>query len=273
MNFRSDALGKQTSISVILPEQGEIPENGWKTLTLLHGWGGNHTTWLEQSSIARYAAKRQIAVIMPDVGHSYCNDMVYGDKYLTYLTEDLPKVCNRFFRTSLQREDNYIAGSSMGGCGALTVGLTRPDLYAGIIVLSATNFPVDSYPEQARTLVWPGWFEDMTAIYGEKFPYDLEGTDYDAYHLARKIVAADGPYPKMFHYMGLDETDGMRWAHQMESVFLSFEGNPFEYHLVAYPGLHNFDSWDVRIQEGLDYMGLVEKPMKKRSKKKVIAEK
>ena len=78
-------------------------------------------------------------------------------------------------------------GGSMGGCGALTVGLTRPDLYQGIIILSAANFPADAFPEQYENQPWPTWLPAMRRIYGDIFP-NLKGTKYDAYVLADNIL-------------------------------------------------------------------------------------
>ena len=37
----------------------------------------------------------------------------------------------RMFKLPARREQNFIAGLSMGGYGALFLGLSRPDLYAG----------------------------------------------------------------------------------------------------------------------------------------------
>ena len=256
-NFRSRVLGKQTQISVILPEGCDVPEYGWKTITLLHGWSENHMAWMSNTSIERYAQKRQLAVIMPDCEFSFYNDMADGLNYLTYLTEELPAVCNKYFRTSLRREDNSIGGLSMGGCGALTVGLTRPDLYQGIIILSAANFPADAFPEQYENQPWPTWLPAMRRIYGDIFP-NLKGTKYDAYTLAEDILKEGKPCPVIWHYMGSDELAGMRWSETMGKVFLGYEGNPFNYKFVTYPGIHNWDSWDNVICEGMDYIGLTE---------------
>ena len=257
-SFFSKKLGKSTNISVILPEGIERPADGFKVIYLLHGWSEDHTAWMRQTSIERYAQKRNLAVIMPDGGFSFYNDMANGLAYLTYITEELPELCTKWFGISRRREDNFIGGLSMGGCGALTVGLTRPDLYSGLVVLSATNFPADAFQEQVKTITeetWPGWHKAMRRIYGDQFP-DIVGTDYDAFHLAEKIMEAGGPFPRIFHYMGSDELDGMRWSKAMGDFFLGFEGNPFDYHFVTYPGIHTWDSWDAHICEALDWLGL-----------------
>ena len=257
-NFRSRILGKQTQISMILPEGCEIPENGWKTITLLHGWGENNSAWMSNTSIERYAQKRQLAVIMPDGGVSFYNDMADGLAYFSYLTEELPEICNKYFRTSLRREDNVIGGLSMGGCGALTTGLSRPDLYSGILILSAANFPADAFKEQMEHPMFPGWLPSMRRIYGEIFP-ELRGTKFDAYVMAENVLKEGKPCPAIWHYMGSDETDGMRWSKTMSDFFLGLPGNPFRYRFVTYPGIHNWDSWDTVVCEGMDYLGLTEK--------------
>ena len=45
-NYRSRVLGKETTFNVVLPEKIDVPENGWKTLYLLHGWSDSYATWM-----------------------------------------------------------------------------------------------------------------------------------------------------------------------------------------------------------------------------------
>jgi len=257
-DFRSRVLMKEATFRMILPDHIDVPENGWKTLYLLHGWGENHTTWMNQTSIERYAMKRDLAVVMPDGEFSFYNDMADGLKYFTFITEELPEVCSKYFRCSTRREDVYLGGLSMGGCGALTVGLTRPDMYSGLIILSGANWPNNMFHEQYDSgKMPPTWLGSMKRIYGDIFP-NLEGTDYDAYVMADRIIANGGPYPAMYHYCGLEETDLLRHCYVMQDRFLSYEGNPFNYRLATYHGVHNWDAWDAVICEALDHVGLKE---------------
>jgi len=255
IDFFSKVLGKLTNMNVILPDSTDVPENGWKTVVLLHGWSGDYTDWVRQTSIERYATARNIAVVMPDGGFSFYNNMVHGLDYMDFLTKELPEVCSAYFRCSTRREDNFIGGLSMGGCGAVSVGLTHPELYAGIICLSASNFPVEAFPGQYEKSPWPTWLKSMIAIYGDTVP-NWKGTDYDHYTLAEKIVKAGGPFPRIFHTTGMDEGPGYEFSLKMEKFFLGIEGNPFEYTFKGYPGLHNWEYWDAHICEALDYMGL-----------------
>ena len=257
-DFRSKVLGKETVMKLIVPDHADVPENGWKTLYLLHGWSDNYQTWTNQTSIERYAQKRDIAVVMPDGEFSFYNDMADGLKYFTFISEELPQVCSKYFRCSTRREDVFIGGLSMGGLGALSIGLSRPDLYSGMIVLSAANWPGGMFHEQFDAGVMPaGWLKAMKRIYGEVFP-NLEGTEYDCFVKADRLVEQGGPYPVLFHYCGLEETDLLRHSYIMKDHFLAYDGDPFRYKLVTYHGVHNWDAWDAVICEAMDYVGLTE---------------
>ena len=257
-DIRSRALGKETQFNVVLPENCEKPENGWKTLYLLHGWSDNYTTWMNQTSIERYALKRNIAVIMPDGEFGFWNDMADGIKYFTFVTEELPQICSKYFGCSTRREDVAIAGLSMGGLGSLSIGLSRPDLYMGIICLSAANWPNNMFHEQYDSgRMAPGWLAGMKRIYGDIFP-NLEGTEYDCFVKSDRIVANGGPFPTLYHYCGLEEEALLRHSNIMKDKFLSYEGNPFNYTLSTYHGVHNWDAWDAVICEAMDYIGFKE---------------
>ena len=120
-HFRSAVLRRNTSITVILPtpEEESAPiQKDMKVLYLLHGLHGDETSWMRYTSIERYASESVIAVVMPGVGNSFYQDMAHGERFYTYMTEELPKFIEGLFPVSRKREDTYIAGLSMGGYGA-----------------------------------------------------------------------------------------------------------------------------------------------------------
>ena len=78
LNFRSEALGRNVSVNVLLPDLRTLPCQNYKTLWLLHGLNGNHTDWMRNSSIERYASDRGLAVVMPAVERSWYTDTAYG---------------------------------------------------------------------------------------------------------------------------------------------------------------------------------------------------
>lgn len=56
--------------------------------------------------------------------------MAHGLKYFTYISEELPKICRDMFRIFNRRENNFVAGLSMGGYRALKTALRYPECFA-----------------------------------------------------------------------------------------------------------------------------------------------
>ena len=144
VNFFSEALGFCTSMDVILPQQtrsqigmaGVADDRPYQTLYLLHGMSDDHTIWQRRTSIERYVAPLSLAVVMPAVQLSWYTDMKHGSKYWTFIHEELPAICQEFFPLSTKREDNFVAGLSMGGYGAFKVGLGDSDHFGAAASLS-----------------------------------------------------------------------------------------------------------------------------------------
>jgi putative tributyrin esterase len=255
LGFPSRVIGKKMNINVILPDENRWPANGenLKTVLLLHGWSGDHTDWVRETGIERYANARQIAVVMPDAANSFYADMAYGPAYFTHITEELPAICRKYFPLSDRREDNFVIGLSMGGYGALKIGLAKPEQYAGIGCLSAGNIP-EGFREQAKN-PRPGWLRTMNIIYGDLFPDQMMGSVHDAYRLAEEILRQGKPAPRIYHLWG-DRDIAEKGALLTKDYFLGLAGNPFEYTWKVYPGGHDWELWDAHIEECLDYLGL-----------------
>ena len=252
MKYHSDALKIGVSVNVILPEKAKslIGMEGkqgetYKTLYLLHGLSDDHSIWMRRTSIERYAAEYGIAVVMPCVGRSWYVDTAYGVNYFTFVTEELPRVCRSYFRgMSDKREDNFIAGLSMGGYGAVKAALTCTDTFGGCASLSgALDFTSRHRPYLGNDFKW---------IFGESCnsSAELEGTKHDVYHLARENKKVGKPFPKMYLWCGLEDTliEGNREYRdlltrlEVEHLYEESEGN------------HSWKWWDLHIQDALKYL-------------------
>ncbi len=260
IGFFSESLGMCVACDVILPQKASAGQIGMASgtrgekhpvLWLLHGASDNHTIWQRRTSIERYAAPLGLAVVMPNAHLSSYADMAHGGKYYTYISKELPEKMRSFFPLSEKREDNYIAGLSMGGAGCMKIGLANPDKYAAIGCLSAGA-------SNAR----PALSEDpvrrarQERTYGDRV---LEGTEEDPLGNAKKIVKAGGPFPRIFHACG--ESDFLlENAHATRDFFQAIPGNPFDYTYLEAPGAHTWEFWDEHIQDFLKFLDL--KPLK-----------
>jgi S-formylglutathione hydrolase FrmB len=144
-DFFSEVLEVGTSMTVLLPQASEdqigistssTTRGDFPLLYLLHGLSDDSTAWLRYTSIERYAAPLGLAVVMPQVQRSFYADEVHGERFFTFLSDELPEVVQRFFRVSREREDTFVAGLSMGGYGALKWALHRPGQFAAAASLS-----------------------------------------------------------------------------------------------------------------------------------------
>lgn len=260
IDFESRVLGMDTVCDVILPQkatrligmetaerQGETP-----VLWLLHGASDDETIWQRRTSIERYAAPLGLAVVMPGVQLSSYADMAHGGKYYTYVSQELPKIMHEFFGFSLKREDNFIAGLSMGGFGCMKIGLANPEKYAAIGCLSAGI----SRAGVRRRVTDPARKRRNEAVYGKR---DLRGTEEDPEFQARSIIENGKPVPRIYHSCG-SEDFLKESAHHTRDFFLQFEGNPFDYVYEEDPGAHTWEYWDEHIQHFLAYIGLEKQP-------------
>ncbi len=251
VDFFSEALSLSTSMTVVLPQRttsqvglaGAASDAPPPVLYLLHGMSDDATTWVRRTSIERYVAPLGLAVVMPQVHRSYYTDEVYGGRYWTFLSEELPALVHDFFRVSSRREDTFVAGLSMGGYGALRWALREPHRFAAAASLSgaldvAGRTTRRERPEDPR----------MTArLFGDG---PVAGTDADLLHLVAEADPA--ALPALRTWCGLEDgllEDNRRFAAACAAAELPVE-------LVEGPGDHDWAYWDARIVDVLDWLPL-----------------
>jgi putative tributyrin esterase len=250
-DFFSEALSLSTSMTVLLPQRttsqvglaGAASDGPPPVLYLLHGMSDDATTWVRRTSVERYVAPLGLAVVMPQVHRSYYNDEVYGGRYWTFLTEELPGLVHDFFRVSERREDTFVAGLSMGGYGALRWALREPHRFAAAASLSgaldvAGRTTRRERPEDPR----------MTArVFGD---VPVAGSDAD---LLRLVAQADpATLPALRAWCGLQ--DGLLEDNRRFAAAAADAGVPLE--LVEGPGDHDWAYWDARLVDVLDWLPL-----------------
>ena len=258
VNFFSESLGMCVACDVILPQRATkqigmaAVASGDKhpVLWLLHGASDNHTIWQRRTSIERYAAPLGLAVVMPNAHLSSYADMKHGGKYYTYISQELPRIMRSMFPLSDKREENFIAGLSMGGAGCMKIGLANPEHYAAIGCLSAgavnRNVTNSLDPERVARLM---------RTYGTTDLSTLKGTEEDVFGSAQRILDENLPRPRIFHSVG-SEDFVLASAHETRDFFQSLPGNPFDYTYEEHPGAHTWEYWDEHIQDFLKFIAL-----------------
>jgi putative tributyrin esterase len=253
-DFFSQALGLSTTMDVILPlvpwgcppiEEGR----GHPTLYLLHGLSDDHTIWQRRTSIERYVQDLDVAVVMPAVHRSFYTDMAVGFKYWTFISEEVPEVARKLFHLSTAREDNFVAGLSMGGYGAFKLALTHPERFAAAASFSGAL-------DMAREAVQEGadWKVEMSRIFGD--PLKVKGSPNDLFFLAKKLAASGRPKPWLYQWCGTEDflyKANVRFHRHASKLGLNLR-------YEESPGTHIWKYWDEQIQVFLDWIELKKLP-------------
>lgn len=242
----SEALGVQTTVNVVIPQRstaGEIGIGGksntekYKCLYLLHGLSDDHTIWLRRTSIERYAQEYGICVVMPFGGRSFYTDMQYGEKYYTYIAEELPRLMTDMFPISDKREDTYIAGLSMGGYGALKIGLKKGERFGAAAGLSSVADIIGS-SELFKDVLIPVFGETL-AIPSREDLFAL-AEEHDAHPLKPRI------------YMAVGKEDFLYESNcKLREKFQTLH---YDYTYCEAAGTHSWEFWDEQIQFVLKWM-------------------
>lgn len=244
-NLRSFSLEMETAVNLILP-QDRLREQGGpgKTLFLLHGLAGNASVWSRFTSVERYALDHNVAVVIPEVNRSFYTDMVYGGDYYTYVSKELPELCRSLFRLSLRREDTYIAGLSMGGYGALKIGLRNPAQFAGCASFSGV---LDIRDRVLAEDLDETMAREMVAILG---PDRRVKPEDDLFAITRELAELPrAMQPRIFTTCGQSDflhDHNLRYRALAESLGLDFR-------YEEWPGAHTWDFWDRSIQLMMEY--------------------
>ncbi len=255
VNFFSEVLGMSMNMDVILPQStnGQIGMKGnrkdgkYPVLYLLHGMSDDHTIWQRRTSIERYVSELGIAVVMPTVHLSFYTDMKYGLKYWTFISQELPKICHEFFpNMSERREDTFAAGLSMGGYGALKLGLRAPETYGAVASLSGA-LDMAAEMKNISSNEPTGVFRNIFGSYEE-----LVNSAEDLMSVAVNLKESGKPLPKIYIWCG---TEDFLYVHNLTAKNRLTElGYDLTYE--ESPGDHQWKYWDEKIQRVLEWLPL-----------------
>lgn len=249
VSFKSKVLVKKVQMNVIIPEDFNSNEYHplnknvkFKTLFLYHGGSGDYTEWLRYSSIERYARKYNLAVVMPDADFSYYTDMAHGRKYWTFISEEVPDYVRFHFPLSEKREDNYVAGMSMGGYGSFKMALQKPEMFKAAISLSGALCVEEMYKYSHLT------HEMLNDIFGSID--NIQGTENDLKYLLTKLKDNDRKIPKLYQFCGTED-----FLYSVNQKFRNYaEKLNVDLYYEEGPGKHDWDYWDMTIQKALELL-------------------
>ncbi len=230
VQFFSQSLNRHVSYNVILPREGTGP---YPVLLQLHGLTDDHNAWIYKSNLVEHAAAYPMLIVMPDGGTSgYLNlvdterrldvdDRIGVARYEDAIVQDLREHVSRIF--NVRPGPWAIGGLSMGGFGALRLGMKYPDRFVSIWAHSSAPrigwLMADRTPDPADAQILTHAERLVEAASQPEISFDC-GTEDD---LVGENRALHG------------HLDRLGIAH----------------HYAEHPGGHTWDYWDLRVRTAL----------------------
>jgi S-formylglutathione hydrolase FrmB len=251
----SKILGHPVAYCVFLPAGYDTDTTTqYPVLYFLHGLGGNHEELLESGGLneindLRAANKiEEFLVVAPNGGRTFFINSRDGKvRYEDFFIQEFIPFIESHYRIRATRKERGITGVSMGGYGALRLGLKYSQLFGSVSAHSAAL--IDKLPDFQGT-------EDQNAriakVLGGSF-----GNPVD-----RKFWTRESPFtivrthPKpvdlpIYFDCGTDDDFGFNVGAQQFHDLLDSRGIPNEFHL--YPGGHDLDYFADHLPASLEF--------------------
>jgi len=249
----SKTLEMETGISILVPN-ASLGAPLRQVVYLLHGVCGRNGDWLDYTMLPTYAEKFNLTFIMPEVARSFYTDMRFGQKFYSYIVDELPRIVANVFNISSKREDTSIVGASMGGYGALKCALSRPEQYGYCAAFSSACLYLKEGLDNQRI---NGGRDEFRKIYGERlindfvsaFGVDLEWRADDELSALAQRLGDHKIKPEVYMACGADDffsADNRRFSEAMKK-------SPFSFTYQEWPGIHDWTFFNQALEKSLEH--------------------
>jgi S-formylglutathione hydrolase len=157
-------VSQRQRVAVYVPRRSDN-EPRWPVLYLLHGIGGSSADWTAQGPTIQAILDRLIGdgtippmlVVMPTAmtpyGGSFYVDSPLSGNWDAFLSRELLTAIDQRFSTDARAERRAVAGHSMGGFGAIELGMRHPDVFGSVYAMSPCCLALEG-DLSAQNLVW-----------------------------------------------------------------------------------------------------------------------
>jgi len=250
-NLEGDAVDRD--VIVFLPASYRSEKRRrYPVVYALHGYSIGAEQWTHEIHVpqtiegAFAQGAKEMIVVLPDSktvhnGSMYSSSVTTGD-FEKFISHDVVTYIDTHYRTIPNRESRGLVGHSMGGYGAIRIGMKHPDVFGSLYIMSPCCL-------SART-TGPANAEMEKSLEAVKTPEDSAQLPFFA-RTQLASAAAWSPDPKNPPlYLDLPMKDGVpqpevlaKWAANAPLAFIDqYIGNLKQYRAIA---------MDVGDQDGL----------------------
>lgn len=226
----SESMGKKIKTVVIYPQNQGKPV---PTLYLLHGYSGNYSNWVNKVPYIKTLVDRyNYAVVCPDGGFGSWYWDIENDKsnqYETFVAKELVAYIEKEYAVCKHKEGRAISGLSMGGHGAMYLGIKHQDVY-GAIGSTAGGVDFRPFPNNWEIIQRLGTYAENKDVWDQHVVIEM-------LHLIKPNSL------KFFIDCGTD--DFFYTVNQKLHEKMTYLNIPHAF--VSMPGKHNWEYWSQSV--------------------------
>lgn len=248
----SEVLEMHTGITIITPKLK--PSSPPAVAYLFHGLSADNGMWTESSLLPVYAEEYNAVFVMPEVGRSYYFDLRHGQKFFTYVADELPDIVASQFSISRRREDTAVIDVSMGGNGALRTAFARPERFGMCYAVSSGLLYMREHIERLKKMnnreavakvFGPQRVADFRCMFGE----ELEVRPEERVSYWAEKAAASSLRPRLYTACGTEDP-----FHKLNIRFRDeLRGLGFDFTYEEWPGAHDAIFFNEALRRSLAF--------------------
>lgn len=250
--YACDALWRSVDLNVIVPfeapgQPDRVKPEKFKTLYLLHGFGGNRNDWMNYTPLRDLAERYDLAIVLPDAENSfYVDSPSLPFRYGSFIRE-LVDFTRKAFPLCDKREDTFIGGLSMGGFGALRLGSLYHDTFSKVFSFSGALIIDDIADKEAGYQDLIANYDYYTRTFGDLTK--VKGSDKDPLWCLDRAIEA-GEAPAIYQACGTE--DFLYAENQAMKAELEKRTVKHEYHEM--PGIHDWVFWNKNLEPAIQWL-------------------
>jgi enterochelin esterase-like enzyme len=168
-NLEGDSPDRNVTI-YLPPGYGTDPARRFPVIYFLHGYGAHSDEPIDlgkqiADKLSAFQGFSEPIVVVPDAytlhkGSMYSNSPTTGD-WERFVADDLVAYIDGHYRTLAKSISRGLAGHSMGGYGALRIGMKRPEVFSSLYVMSACCLAADNSKPESMLPISPAQRESL----------------------------------------------------------------------------------------------------------------
>lgn len=254
----SKYLDEAVTVAVLLPDNYDSTNNRYPVVFLLHGFGGNHDSWLSRCKIDKLIDSLHIAdglndciYVLPDAKKSYyINNYDSSYNYMDFFTTELVPFIDSKYRTWSLPKGRALMGMSMGGYGSIMLGVKYPEEFGVVVAMSAAVRTEEIF----LSLSDKSYNKLFIGVYGpredDRDSASIHWRENSPYYLIKGSNADQ--YKELSWYLDCGFDDSLLPSNEAFHKLLVEHKIPHEYHVR--PGSHNWDFWYDSSVLGLKFI-------------------